>query len=119
MTTKSDSTSLVFIRAQALNTMIGLGEEEVEEEEDFDGRVPPDFHSKKWPSPKLINNRPQGKDKALVWFMNEKEDEIAQHIDVNSIPKKFRFASKLYVILVPSLQIWLSQFYTNYAGLSG
>ena len=97
--------------------MIGLGEEE--EEEDFDSRVPPYFHLRKWPSPKLIENRPQGKDEALVWFLNEKKDEIAQHIDVNRIPKKFRFASKLYVILVPSLQIWLSQFYTNYAGLSG
>ena len=73
--------------------MIGLDEEQ--EEEDFDSRVPPDFHTKRWPSPKLIYNRPQGKDAALVWFMNEKRAEIAEHIDVNRITNKFRFVTSL------------------------
>ena len=117
MTTKSDSTSLVFIGAQAVNTMIGLGEEE-EEEEDFDSRVPPHFHSKKWPSPRLIENRPQGKDEALVWFMNEKRDEIAQHIDVNRIPKKFRFANKLYQTYAFSADMVYPTLHPNYAGMS-
>ena len=75
--------------------MIGLDEEE-EEENYYDSRVPADFHSRKWPYPKLINNRPQGKDLALVWFMNEKRADIAQHIDVSRIGKKFRLVIILY-----------------------
>ena len=76
-----------------VNTMIGLEDEE--EEDYYDSRVPTDFHDEKWPCPKLRNNRPKGKDLALVWFMNEKRDEIAQHIDINRIPNKLRFASNL------------------------
>ena len=85
-----------FIRgSRVVNTMIGLEEEQ--DEEDFDSRVPPDFHTKKWPFPKLINNRPQGKDAALVWFMNEKRTDIARHIDVNRVTNKFRLVTILSI----------------------
>ena len=74
--------------------MIGLEEEDVE---DYDSIVPAYFQREKWPCPRLIDNRPQGKDLALVWFMNKKRAEIARHIDVNKIPKKFRFVSVLSI----------------------
>ena len=71
--------------------MIGL---EGEDEEDYDSIVQAYFHFEKWPCPRLIDDRPQGKDLALVWFwvwfMNKKRAKIARHIDVNKIPKKFR-----------------------------
>ena len=81
-----------------------MGIEEEEEEYYYDSEFPPVFHTKKWPYPKLKNNRPQGKDEALVWFMNEKRVEIARHIDVNRITNKFRLVTILSISMLIKFQ---------------
>ena len=38
---------------------------------------PPEFSEHGWPHPKLVDNKPQGKDEALVWFMDYYREHIS------------------------------------------
>ena len=37
---------------------------------------PPEFSSHSWPHPRLVNNKSQGQDEALVWYMDHYRDYI-------------------------------------------
>ena len=61
--------------------------------EEEDAALPPDFFDKKWPHPKLQQNRPTGKDEALVWFTNFYKDRWLQEhgVDITDVQKRNRF----------------------------
>ena len=44
---------------------------------------PDGFFSKRWPNPKLINNSPVAKDKALKWYMESIQPSIVADWDVD------------------------------------
>ena len=66
-------------------------EEDAYDGEEFEENVPDHFYDTKWPHPKLRDNRPTGKDEALVWFMEFYQDDIAQHVDVKKLNKRKRY----------------------------
>ena len=37
---------------------------------------PPEFSSHSWPHPRLLDNKAQGQDECLVWFMDHYRDHI-------------------------------------------
>ena len=66
------------------------GSEDPYEEED--AALPDNFFDKKWPHPKLHQNRPTGKDEALVWFINFYKERWLEEfgVDISDIGRKNR-----------------------------
>ena len=60
--------------------------------------LPTKFYHQKWPHPKLIHNRPTGKDEALCWFLDFYREQLFEvnNIDIDNLPNKQRFFKEYF-----------------------
>ena len=48
------------------------------------------FQETKWPHPRLVRNRPQGEDEALVWVLDTWRETVQRHVDMARISNRNR-----------------------------
>ena len=48
------------------------------------------FQETKWPHPRLVRNRPQGEDEALVWVLDSWREAVQRHVDMARIRNRNR-----------------------------
>ena len=75
--------------------------------EEEDAALPDDFFDKKWPHPRLHQNRPTGKDEALVWFINFYKERWLEKfgVDITDISKRNRSIKCLVEKSIGNVQV--------------
>ena len=58
---------------------------------------PDHFSDIHWPQPKLLDNRPQGPDEALVWYMNYYQNLIRHFAPNRFVGTELRSFKKMYI----------------------